>query len=143
MKSKILNDAAEKTFALIFDSGDEVIGTLTEFAKEHNITAASFTAIGAFESLVLGYFDRARKDYKKIPLTEQVEVLSLLGDIALANGEPKIHAHAVVGKADASAHGGHLLEGRVWPTLELILVETPRPMRRTFDPESRLALIKF
>lgn len=143
VKAKILNDAAEKTFALIFESGDEVIAKLTEFARDHSITGASFTAIGAFESVVLGYFDRARKDYKKIPLLEQVEVLSMLGDVALADGKPKIHAHVVVGKADGTAHGGHLIEGRVWPTLELVLLEVPRPMRRKSDPDSGLALINL
>jgi predicted DNA-binding protein with PD1-like motif len=141
MKSKIINDGTEKTYALIFDRGDEAISKLIEFAKENNITAASFTGIGAFESVVLGYFDRNRKDYKKIPVTEQVEVLSLLGDVAIAEDEPKIHAHIVIGKADATAHGGHLLEGRVWPTLEIVLTEASRTLQRKFDPKIGLALI--
>jgi predicted DNA-binding protein with PD1-like motif len=88
-----------------------------------------------------GYFDRERKDYKKIPIKEQVEVLALTGNIALSDGQPKAHAHLVVGKSDGTAHGGHLLEAHVWPTLEVIVVESPRYLRRKFDRATGLTLI--
>jgi len=141
MKSKLLSDATEKTYALIFDKGDEGIAELTNFARENNLGGAHFTAIGAFENATLGYFSRDRKEYKKIAIAEQVEVLSLLGDIAIKGNEPKIHAHVVVGKSDGSAHGGHILEAYVWPTLELMLTESPQHLRRTHDEETGLALI--
>ena len=111
------------------------------FATQEQLSAASFTGIGAFSDVTLGFFERARKAYKRIPLDEQVEVLTLAGDIALKDGERQVHAHAVVGKADGSAWGGHLLEGHVWPTLELVLVESPVELRRTLDEETGLPLI--
>jgi predicted DNA-binding protein with PD1-like motif len=141
MKAAVLDEKGEKTFVLIFDEGDEVIGELTAFAKGNGLSAAHFSAIGAFRDVTLGYFDRQKRDYKRIPLAEQVEVLSLLGDIALDRNEPKVHAHVVVGKSDGTAHGGHLLEAHVWPTLELILTESSRQLRRKIDRESGLALI--
>jgi hypothetical protein len=141
VKSKLLDEAGPKTWALIFDKGDEPVTTLTTFAREQKLGAAHFTAIGAFSQATLGYFDRDAKDYLKIPVNEQVEVLSLIGDIALDRGQPKVHAHVVVGLADGTARGGHLLEARVWPTLEVVLVESPRHLRRRHDPESGLALI--
>jgi predicted DNA-binding protein with PD1-like motif len=141
MKATVLSDDDQKTYALIFDKGDEVVAELTAFAKAHAVGAAHFTAIGAFSGVTLGYFERERKAYTKIPMPEQVEVLSLVGDVAQQDGEPKIHAHVVVGKRDGTAHGGHLLDARVWPTLELILVESPRTLARRSDRESGLALI--
>jgi uncharacterized protein len=141
MKTRLLQDQHEKTFAVVFDPGDEVMSGLLAFAEEQRLGGSHFTAIGAFSEVTLGYFDRARRDYRRIPLREQVEVLSLLGDVALAEGKPQVHAHVVVGKADGSAHGGHLLAARVWPTLEVILVEAPRHLRRRHDPASGLALI--
>ena len=141
MQFKVLEQAAQSTYAVIFDKGDEVIAGLGEFAQEKNLGGAHFTAIGAFREATLGYFDRTMKQYKKIPLGEQVEVLSLIGDIALANGAPQIHAHAVVGKSDGTAYGGHLLHGNVWPTLEVILTESPRHLWRRTDAETGLALI--
>jgi predicted DNA-binding protein with PD1-like motif len=141
MKAKLLDATGQKTFALIFEKGDEVMAGLSAFAKAETVGAAHFTAIGAFSEVTLGYFDPGRRDYKRMPLKEQVEVLSLIGDIALDGGMPKVHAHVVVGLADGGTRGGHLLDGRVWPTLEVILVESPRFLRKRHDPETGLALI--
>jgi predicted DNA-binding protein with PD1-like motif len=143
MRAKLLDDASERTWALVFDTGDEVVSSLTRFASQHQLAAARFTAIGAFSQATLGYFDREAKAYEKIPLREQVEVLSLIGDVAQDAGEPKVHAHVVVGKRNGTAHGGHLLEAHVRPTLEVMLVESPARLARIFDPRSGLALIEI
>jgi uncharacterized protein len=141
VKSKLLSKNGERTYALVFDKGDEAIAGLESFAREQRVSAARFTAIGAFSDLKLGYFDRERRDYTEIPLAEQVEVLSLLGDIATKDDEPNVHAHVVVGRADGTTRGGHLLEGHVWPTLEVILDESPTHLRKRSDAETGLALI--
>lgn len=141
MKAKRIGGNGQTTHVLVFDKGDEVVDRLLEFAKQEKLTAASFTAIGAFSDVTLGFFERERKDHKPIPLAEQVEVLTLAGDIAVKAGEPQVHAHVVVGKADGTAWGGHLLEGHVWPTLELVLVESPTELRRRLDDETGLPLI--
>jgi predicted DNA-binding protein with PD1-like motif len=143
MKSKVIKRIGERTFVLVMDSGDEVVATLTRFAKEQGLAGSHFTAIGALRGVVLGFFDWDIKDYRRIVLDEQVEVLSLLGDITLDEGEPRLHAHIVVGRADGTAHGGHLLEAHVRPTLEIVLIETPALLRRTYDPDSNLPLINL
>jgi predicted DNA-binding protein with PD1-like motif len=141
MKSKLLNDGPQKTWALVFDKGDEAIEALKQFAREKKLGASQFTAIGAFSELTLGFFVLEKKEYNRIPIREQVEVLSLIGDISEGEKGPKIHAHVVVGKMDGSAHGGHLIEARVMPTLEVILTESPKHLHRKLDPEIGLALI--
>ena len=142
MKSKQLETHGEEvTWALVLDQGDEVMATLTAFARQRGMTAGHFTAIGAFSEVTLGYFDRESKDYVKIPVPEQVEVLSLIGDLALDAGQPKLHAHVVVGKRDGSAHGGHLLRATVWPTLEVVLTMSPKQLVRRMDTSVGLALI--
>ena len=142
MKSQLIVSATEQVFAIVFDKGDEFVATLTDWAKQHGIGAASFTAIGAFERATLGYFDRDKMDYDEIPIDEQVEVLTLAGDIALTDdGTPKVHAHCVVGRRDGTTRGGHVLEAFVWPTLELMLTEAPRHLVRKHDAETGLALI--
>jgi predicted DNA-binding protein with PD1-like motif len=141
MKSKLLHEDGERTFVLVFDKEDEAVGQLESFVRQHDVTAARFTGIGAFSGATLGYFDRARKDYAEIPVAEQVEVLSLLGDVAVEDGEPKVHAHVVLGRSDGTALGGHLLEAHVWPTLEVVLDESPAHLRKRSDPETGLALI--
>ena len=118
--------------------------TLKEFCEANKLSGSSFSAIGAFSKLTVGYFDWEKKEYKKIEIPEQVEVLSLLGDVSLKeDGKRQVHAHVVVGKSDGTAHGGHLLEAHVRPTLELMLTETPQALQRKYDPESGIALINI
>src|SRR5205823_3411402 len=143
MRAKVIDQATERTWALVFAAGDEVVSTLQTFAAQTGLTAARFTAIGAFRDATLGYFDWQTKRYQRIPVREQVEVLALVGDIALENDTPKIHAHVVVGKRDGTAHGGHLLEAYVRPTLELIIVESPNYLSREIDEKTGLPLIRF
>lgn len=143
MKAKLLHDGSERAFALIYEPGDEVVAGLKQFANEHRPQSAHFTAIGAFSDAVLAYFDWQTKEYEDIPVNEQVEVLMLAGDIAWKDdGEPVVHAHAVVGRHDGSTRGGHLKAAHVRPTLELVLEEYPKHLRRQHDPQTGLALIR-
>ena len=135
MKHKILNEHDECTIAVVFDPGDDPVALLTRFAADYNIRSARFSAA------VLGYFDLERKDYLRNPVNEQVEVVSLLGDITLSEGKPMVHAHVVVAGRDGLARGGHLLSASVKPTLEVLLIESPRHLARVFKPEFGLALI--
>lgn len=141
MKYKLLNDDGQKTYALIFDIGDEVISTLNDFARIQNLKASQFTAIGAFKESVLKYFDWEKKEYKQIPVNEQTEVLALTGDIALKEGKQTVHAHVVLGKPDGSTCGGHLEKGYVRPTLEVILTESPSYLKKKYNEEAKLFLI--
>jgi len=141
MHWKLLDRGPPATYAVVLATGDETIGALQQFVRERKIDTAALTAIGAFEQAVVGYFDWQLKDYRRIPVEEQVEVLSLIGDIAEAKGEPALHIHAVLGRSDGSVVGGHLLEGHVRPTLEVILTEPPAHLRKKKDPETGLALI--
>jgi uncharacterized protein len=144
MQAKLINQAGERTFALIFDAGEDPVAGLTRFAEEQNLSASSFTAIGAFSEAQLGYFDWEKKDYDRIPVREQVEVLALVGDIAIQDANSKkVHAHVVLGRRDGSACGGHLLSATVRPTLEVILTESPGYLKRIYDPATGLALIRI
>jgi uncharacterized protein len=144
MKSKLLHDdKGLKTFAIVFEKNDDVREGLLELANTNRFADAHLTGIGAFSEVTLGFFDPSRKQYKKIPINEQVELLSFTGNIIQKDGKPRLHAHVVVGKADGTAHGGHFLGGRSWPTLEMIVSEMPVHLRRRDDPETGLALIEL
>jgi predicted DNA-binding protein with PD1-like motif len=142
VKGRLIHDDGKKTYAIIFEEGDEFISGMESFALEKGLDAAEFRAIGGFSSVVLEYFNRARNDYDKIPIDEQLEVLALNGNIALKpEGGPRVHAHTVVGRFDATTRGGHIDQARVWPTLEVILEEAPVYLKRRVDPRTGLALI--
>jgi uncharacterized protein len=106
MKTKLINDGPQKTYVLLLDKGDEAVGSIEGFAREKGIMAAQLTGIGAFSDAVLGFFDWETKEYRRIPVTEQVEVVSLLGDVALGpDDKPALHPHVVVSRADGIAMG--------------------------------------
>lgn len=142
MKSKLLHEqGGQRSFVLVFETGDEAMAGLKEFAFQENLLAATFTAIGALQGATLAFFDVEQKDYVKIPVRQQVEVLSLVGNVSAGKDKPKVHAHAVVGKRDGTAHGGHLMEAFVRPTLEVVLIESPTHLYRQHDEATGLALI--
>ena len=134
------NPAGEKTYAVIFAKGDEVLSGLTEFAEREKLSAGHFTAIGALQSARFGWFDRARQAYRDIPINQQVELISLIGDVGMVNGAPQIHAHGAVGLPDGEVRGGHLLEAVAWPTLELFFTAFPTALVKKHDEETNLFL---
>jgi len=125
----------------VLSTGDEVLACLRDFITREKVHAAQLTAIGALSELVLMHFDWEKKEYQKLPVKEQVEVASLIGDVAEGpDGAPTLHIHIVVGTLDGSAKAGHLGEGRVRPTLEVIMTESPAHLRKVKDAETGLAL---
>jgi predicted DNA-binding protein with PD1-like motif len=143
MKSmKIADDTGAETRVVILDSGEEAFAALTRFANETGITAASMTAIGAFEKAIVGWFDFEKKTYKKIEIAQQCEVLSAIGDVAVGDdGKASLHVHVVLGLSDGTTRGGHLLEGMVRPTLEVVMTDAPAKLRRKKRPGIGIALI--
>lgn len=143
MKSqRIASEGAVDTLVVILDNGEEAFSTLQNYARQEEISAASLTAIGAFASATVGWFDFASKSYKEIEIGEQCEVLSAIGDVAVGDdGKASLHIHVVLGLSDGSTRGGHLLKGAVDPTLEVVLTETPARLRRRKRPDLGIALI--
>jgi predicted DNA-binding protein with PD1-like motif len=140
----IADEGGLVTYALIFAEGDEAAGELLRFARETRVNGAQLSGIGAASSAVLGWFDFDSKSYEPISLREQVEVVSLLGDIAsLPDGTPQVHAHAIVSKRGGGAFGGHLIELHVRPTLEVIVTESPTHLRKRAVPGLPVATIRL
>jgi predicted DNA-binding protein with PD1-like motif len=144
MQSKLVSKPGEtRVWIAVLEKGEEAKASLLKLASSEGIENASFVALGAFEKATIAYFDWPEKKYKNIPVAEQVEVLTLVGDIVPdERGEPSLHAHAVLGRSDGSTRGGHLIEGHVRPTLEITVTETPAHLTRRKHPELGIALIE-
>ena len=132
-----------RTFALVFDKGENAVEGLQQFAREQELGGSHFTGVGALQRVVLGWFDPDKMEYRRNPIEDQVEVVSLVGNVAVGPDGPKVHAHVVVAASDARAYGGHFLEGTVWPTLEVVLTESPLHLRRRIDSATGLALLEL
>jgi predicted DNA-binding protein with PD1-like motif len=144
MRQRAFDVAGTRMLVVVLDSGEDPIAILARVAGDEGLDASHFTAIGAFENATVAWFDPDARTYRPIEVGEQVEVLSLVGDITLKapeGREPQVHAHAVLGRRDGSAMGGHLLRASVRPTLEIVVTEAPAQLRRRHDDASGLALI--
>ncbi len=136
-----LADSPHTTYLLVFDIGDEVVSTLAKFAAEQGLAGSRVEAIGAFQDVTVAWFDWAKKQYMPIPIREQVEVISLMGNVALFDGKPALHLHVAVAKSDGSAHGGHLLSGHARPTLEMLVTESPVHLVRAFNKDDFAVIV--
>lgn len=145
MRTKLLHDTeGQRTFAAVLETDEEVMSRLLEFARQEQLSAAQITGIGAFKNAVISYFEWESKDYLEIPIDEQVEVASLIGDVGVDDqGRPALHIHLVLGRRDGGALAGHLVRGHVRPTLELVITESPSHLRRCKDLETGLNLIRL
>jgi hypothetical protein len=104
MKAKVVQDADVVTYVVVCDPGDEAVTALAQFVRAERLEAAQVTAIGAFERAIVGWFDRAAKQYRRIPVDEQSEVLSLIGDVAEGQDGPhpgRACCPGAVGRDDA------------------------------------------
>ncbi len=141
MRAKETDFGGRRALVVVCTKGEEAFETVAKTVREREIHAAQVTAVGGFANAELGYFDRDAGDYLRIPVDEQVEVLSLMGDVAEDSGETALHLHAVLGRRDGSTVGGHLLRGEVYPTLEVIVTEVAPELAKRYDPQTGLALI--
>ena len=133
----------QRTYAVVFAKGDDVLSGLTAFATQEKVISAFFTGIGAFQHARFGWFDAAKKAYRDIVVGEQVELVSLVGDIGLVNGKPQIHTHGAVSLPDGTLRGGHLLEAIVWPTVEVFCTALPNALTKEEDAETGLNLFNL
>jgi predicted DNA-binding protein with PD1-like motif len=143
VQSKLLIESHSfQSWAIIFEGGEEVITELLSFAEQNSIVAASFTAIGAFASAVLGVSDWQTHQYFRIPVDEPLEVVTVMGDISFECGSRHVHAQAALAKSCGVTVGGHLLEGRAQPMLQVILSSPPRHIERRYEENAGLTVAR-
>jgi uncharacterized protein len=143
VRSRLLREKPERTWLLVFDRGDTLVEGLTALARDQGVSGARLWGIGALEQVELGFYRRERKDYDRFSLQEELELLALNGNLSVTDEGPRVHAHVVVGRSDGTAHGGHLFEARVGPTLEVFVVESSVEIRREMNEEFGLPLISL
>ena len=139
--TQLYDDHGIRTWLLVMEKGDEAFTEITRFAQEHDLNAASLTAIGACCSATLAFFDPDLGDYIDRQFNQQMEIAAFLGDIADDDGQPALHAHAVLGCRDFSTIAGHVKSLDVFPTMEVVVTETPAHLRKRLDRQTGLTLI--
>lgn len=130
-------------YVLKLAPGEEVMAMLCDFMEHQMIRGAYFVAFGAFERVRLEYFDMQAKEYRHNDIGQQVEVVSLLGNVARGEDGIIVHMHGIVADDQTRTYSGHLSEGIVRPTLEVFVTQLIGEIRRQKDPESGLELLNL
>ena len=140
MQARVVGGLAggPRTWALVFGKDDDVMSGLSDWAAREGIQGGHLQAIGSMSSALFGWFDKEQRAYLNIPVDEQVECISLNGDIGLVQGKPALHVHGCVVRRDGVVKGGHLLHAVAWPTLEVFATEAEVPMHKQADAETTL-----
>lgn len=122
-------------YVIRFEDGEVFPDRLVSFLEAHSIHGGRLSGLGAVRKSIIAFFDTEAREYRDIELDEQLEVLALVGNVAVFQGAPLVHAHVTLGRRDGTALGGHLRRATVRPTLELFLHVVNRPLQRTLDPK--------
>jgi uncharacterized protein len=142
LRVKLLGEqAGTREYQLVFEAKAEIMATLTDFILRNHIQAAHFTALGACDDAIIGFYDPAVRDYRRTRHRRQMEIVSIVGDAAPTNGGAGLHAHVALGFDDGTMHGGHLFAAHAAPTLEMFLVASPTAVQRTHDATLNLDLL--
>lgn len=134
---------SENTSAIRLEPGDDVHAVLQQFCSQQGIDNAQITGIGSIESPTLAHYSIHTKEFKDQSLAGVYEVTSLLGNIALVDGQPFAHLHVTVADETMVARAGHLVKGACSATLELFLTSYPAHHTKSQDDHIGLKVWDF
>ncbi len=128
---------------LRIDKGEEIMEKIQEVLEKENIDSAYLSGIGAVSHCILKYYDPVEKTYGEKIFSEQLEITSLIGNVAMMDGKRIIHAHINLGDTECNIKGGHLDEARVGGTCEILLKRLDMDLKRGHDPETNLNILQL
>lgn len=128
------------SYLVRLETDEEIVGALTRFVNDQRVDSALVTGLGSVHHAVLGYYDRAAKEYLRRAIEPDCEIVSLVGNISVKEGKPYAHVHVTLGTRDFLAVAGHLFEGKVAATCELVVRAFPGMVLRREDPTTGLWL---
>lgn len=131
------------TYVVRLETGSDIPTAIVDFAADQRIDAGSVAGVGAGFDWVLGYFDRHAREYTRQTFAGEWEILALQGNLAIKDGRPFAHLHVTLGGRDFRTIGGHLFEGRVGATVELVIRKLPGYQLREKDEATGLFLLEI
>lgn len=128
-------------WVIVLKKGEKLIEKLKEFLEKENIKSGYLSGIGAVSSVELAHYNLQEKRYTTKKFDEPLEIVSLLGNVAMKEEEKIIHCHIAVGTNKMNLYGGHLIEASVAATCEIVFNEFEVPVNKKKDPNTGLNLI--
>lgn len=131
-------------FVLRLEQSDDILTTLREFSNAQRLRACFFEGIGSLYKAVLGHYDfKGTKTYKNETFDEDLEILTLSGNVSTMNQQSLPHAHVTLGRRDFSVIGGHLEEGSLANMVEVRMNKLPGKLLKARDKDVGLNLLQL
>ena len=129
-----------KSYLIRLMPEEDIGGRIKEFCLEKKITRAIMvSAVGSAKDVVV----RSPKPGGKIPvdvvnlsnvgeslLRGPYEIVGLEGNVFPLGEDIVVHLHIMLADDKGAVWGGHLISGKVWTTLELVIAEIAGRARR-------------
>ena len=122
--------------------GEEIMSELKKFAEKNKIHAASFSTIGASQEVELAWYDVDIKEYTVKVFKEKLEIVSMLGNLSVMNGDIIIHSHGVFSSKEMKTMGGHVNKAVVAAACEITLQKLEGKINREYSKEIGLNLMQ-
>ncbi len=134
---------ASRIYQGSLDKGADLVEGLSAVIKQQHIEAGMISGIGAVSEARLTYFNVQTKSYEEKHFKENMEIVSLTGNISFKENTIFPHLHAVLSNKDYAAFGGHLLPKTLVYAVEFQIISFEgKSFVRGFDEETGLFLWK-
>jgi predicted DNA-binding protein with PD1-like motif len=130
-----------QNWIVILAKGDELVESLSQFAKEVNLHSAWLSGLGGALQAEVGFYDLEIKRYTWKKFDGPLEITSLTGDIVQKDGKPYLHIHSTLSNTSYGAIGGHLKKLVAGPTCEIFVQKLNKNLTRIYDEDIGLDLI--
>lgn len=145
-----LLNTSKDFYLLRLDPGEELRGEVEKFclampdlAKRDGspIRAAWINALGSCQELELAYYNLGKKEYETKSFSEDLEIATVVGNIALKDNKPFIHIHGTFSNREMEVIGGHIMKCVILATCEVMLWKIEGEMSRKHDEFTGLDLL--
>ncbi|MCH7604475.1 DNA-binding protein [Patescibacteria group bacterium] len=129
-----------RTYILRIDKGEDVIEEVTKFCNAETIQAGFFRAIGAASEITISWYNVHKKEYTDRHIQEDLEIISVTGNVAMLKGKSYVHAHGCLSNEAMEPVAGHIKQLRVAATCEVVLEALQGTVEREYSEEIGLNL---
>ena len=130
-------------FLIRLEIGESVNDSIGRFCRAQKIKNAWFACIGSIRNPQLYHYGADTKEYTKSTLKGAFEVTSLIGNVALFEGELLVHSHVNLSDQSMRAFGGHLIEAKVAAMLEIFLDDLGADIAKSEDAATGLKVFRL
>ena len=137
MKFKNIKD----TYFIRLERGERIIETLKSFCANNKIRCGYFFGIGALDDVELAHYIVENKKYTSKTFKQPLEIINMTGNVTTIDKEVYLHCHITLSDEGMRAIAGHLKEGVISATCEIVLVSAAASITRKYDNLTGLNLL--